>query len=61
MLHTRQAGDHLFRKLLFTWLSLVMSLVISFCAVLFSTRCLGSKLSQFLGFCYLLLRAKCNK
>ena len=26
---------------LFTWLSLVVSMVMSFCAVLFSTRCLG--------------------
>ena len=29
------AGDHLFGKLLFTWLSLVMSMMVSFCAVLF--------------------------
>ena len=35
------AGDHLFWKLLFTWLSLVVSMVMSFCAVLFPTRCLG--------------------
>ena len=28
-------------KLLFTWLSLVVSMVMSFCAVLFPTRCLG--------------------
>ena len=27
--------------LLFTWLSLVMSVMVSFCAVLFPTRCLG--------------------
>ena len=27
--------------LLFTWLSLVMSMMVSFCAVLFPTRCLG--------------------
>ena len=33
--------DHLFGKLLFTWLSLVVSMVMSFCAVLFPTRCLG--------------------
>ena len=32
---------HLFGKLLFTWLSLVVSMVMSFCAVLFPTRCLG--------------------
>ena len=35
------AGDHLYGKLLFTWLSLVMSMMVSFCAVLFPTRCLG--------------------
>ena len=28
-------------KLLFTWLSLVMSMIVSFGAVLFPTRCLG--------------------
>ena len=32
----RLAGDHLF-----TWFSLVVSMVMSFCAVLFPTRCLG--------------------
>ena len=37
----RLAGDHLYGKLLFTWLSLVMSMMVSFCAVLFPTRCLG--------------------
>ena len=31
----RLAGDHLYGKWLFTWLSLVMSLMASFCAVLF--------------------------
>ena len=35
MLNVRLAGDHLNGKLLFTWLSLVMSLMVSFCAVLF--------------------------
>ena len=30
------AGDHLYGKKLFTWLSLVMSLLMSLCAVLFS-------------------------
>ena len=30
-----------FIDLLFTWLSLVVSMVMSFCAVLFPTRCLG--------------------
>ena len=28
-------GDHLYGKLLFTWLSLVMSLMVSFCAFFF--------------------------
>ena len=37
----RLAGDHLYGKYLFTWLSLVMSLMASYCAVLFPTRCLG--------------------
>ena len=31
----------LYGKLLFTWLSLVVSVMVSFCAVLFPTRCLG--------------------
>ena len=35
MLNVRLAGDHLFGKLLFTWLSLVVSMMMSFCAVLF--------------------------
>ena len=34
MLHDRLAGDHLYGKLLFTWLALVMSLLVCFCAVL---------------------------
>ena len=34
MLNVKLAGDHLYGKELFTWLSLVMSLVASFCAVL---------------------------
>ena len=37
----RLADDHLFGKLLLTWLSLVMSLMVSFCAVPLATRCLG--------------------
>ena len=41
MLNVRLADDNLYVKLLFTWLSLVMSLLVSFCAVLFPTRCLG--------------------
>ena len=35
MLIVRLAGEHLYGKWLFTWLSLVMSLMASFCAVLF--------------------------
>ena len=42
------AGDHLHEKLLFTWLSLLMSFMTSLCAVLFPTRYLGCGLSQFL-------------
>ena len=38
MLNVRLAGDHLYGKLLFTWLSLVMSMVMSLSAVLFSPR-----------------------
>ena len=42
MLVVRLAGDHLYNgKELFTWLSFVMSLIASFCAVVFPTRCLG--------------------
>ena len=37
----RLAGGHLYGKQMCTWLSLVMSLMASFCAVLFSNRCLG--------------------
>ena len=40
MINVRRACDHLYGKLLFTWLSLVMSLMVSFCAVPFLTRCL---------------------
>ena len=32
MLNVRLAGDHLYGKQLFTWLSLVVSLMTSFCA-----------------------------
>ena len=39
--NVRLAGEHLHGKSLFTWLSLVMPLVASFCAVRFPTRCLG--------------------
>ena len=37
MLNVRLAGSHLYGKQLFTWLSLVVSLMASFCAVLFPT------------------------
>ena len=39
MLNVGIADDHLHGKWQFTWLSLVMSLMVSFCAV-FPTRCL---------------------
>ena len=35
MLNVRLAGGHLYGKQLFTWLSLVVSLMASFCAVIF--------------------------
>ena len=35
LLNVRLAGDHLYGKLLFTLLSLVMSVMLSFCAALF--------------------------
>ena len=41
MLNVGLAGDNLYGILLFTWLSLVMSLMVSFNAVLFPTICLG--------------------
>ena len=37
MLNVRLASCHLYGKQLFTWLSLVVSLMASFCAVLFPT------------------------
>ena len=36
MLNDRLAGGHLYGKQLITWLSLVVSMMASFCAVLFS-------------------------
>ena len=52
-------GDHLYGKLLFTWLLLVKSLTVSFCDVLCPTRCLGWYLGlnwvSFWGFSYLFL------
>ena len=51
MLNVRLAGEHLYGKCLFTWLSLVMSLLMSLCAVFFSTRCLGKDLGlNWVGF-----------
>ena len=47
----RLAGDHLHGKLLFTWLSLVMSLMVSFCLSLFPQLVLDEiwdLMSQFL-------------
>ena len=35
MLNVRLAGGHLYGKQLFTWLSLVVSLMVSVCAVFF--------------------------
>ena len=40
MLNVRLAGDHLYRTLLFTWLSLLMSMMVFFCAVIFSRHVL---------------------
>ena len=44
MLNVRLGGGHLYGKLLFTWLSLMMSLMVSDCAVFFPRRCLGGDL-----------------
>ena len=41
MLNVRLAGDHQYGKLLFTWLSVVMSLMLSFCTVFFPRDVLG--------------------
>ena len=46
MFNVRLAGGHLNGKQLFTWLSLVVSLMASFCAVLFPTGCLGCDLGR---------------
>ena len=58
MFNVRLAGGHLYRKQLITWLSLVVSLMVSFCVVLFPTRCLGWDLGlnwvSFWGISYLL-------
>ena len=59
MLNYRLSGGHLYGKLLLTWLSLVMSLKVSFCAVLFPTEMCwvrsGTELSQVLRVTYILL------
>ena len=41
MFNVRLAGDHLYGTLLFTWLSLLVCMIVSFCAVLFLMSCLG--------------------
>ena len=41
MLNVRLAGGHLYGEQLFTWMSLVMSLMASFCAVFFPLDVLG--------------------
>ena len=46
MLNVRLAGGHLYGKQLFTWLTLVVSLIASFYAVLFPIRCLGGDLGR---------------
>ena len=52
MSNVRLAGDHVYGKKLFTWLTLVMSLMMSLCAVLFllemSWMRSGTLLSPFL-------------
>ena len=54
----RLAGDNLYGNLLFTWLSLLVSMIVSFCAFLFPMRCLGWDLwlswVSFWGFSHLL-------
>ena len=41
MFNVRLAGGHLYGKQLFTWMSLVVSFMAFFCAVLFPAGCLG--------------------
>ena len=48
----RLDGDHLYGKLLFTWLSLVMSLMVSFCVVLYPRYNLD-EIWDLIGFSYL--------
>ena len=50
MLNVRQAADHQYGEMLFTWLSLLMFLKVSFYAVFFLQDVLdpsGTELSQF--------------
>ena len=58
MFNDRLAGDHLYGKQLFTWMSLAMSLMASFYAVFFPTSYLGWDLGlnwvSFWGVPYLL-------
>ena len=44
LLNVRLAGDHLYGKLLFTWLSLVVSVVVSFVLFFFPRGVLGGVL-----------------
>ena len=44
MLNVGVAGDHQYEKLLITQLSLVMSLMVSFCAIFFPRDVLDEKL-----------------
>ena len=57
-LHLESAPDHTAPSNQGHWLSLVMSMMVSFCAVLFPTRCLGWDLElnwvSFWGFFFLL-------
>ena len=53
MFNVRLAGDHLYGKWLFTWLSLVMSVTVSYFVLLFFSQEMswmrsGTELSQFL-------------
>ena len=60
MFNVSLAGDHLYGIWLFTWLSLVRSLMVYYFVLsFFPTRCLGresgTELNRFLDFSYLLL------
>ena len=41
LLNVRLAGDYLYMKLLFAWLSLVVSMIVSFVLSFFPLGCLG--------------------